>query len=130
MPRAVAIRAPKSFDGLVQMDPPPPPSPQLKPAGGLIAVAAANAAGTRRGQQPAPGDNSLIIVLLVVATVSFALVSVLLHQPDDEVAWIPDDLASARATLSSSLFGGGERAPAKATMSGAWSAAIKAAIND
>ena len=130
MPRAVAIRASKSFDGLVQMDPPPPPSPQLKPAGGLIAVAAANAAGTRRGQQPAPGDNSLIIVLLVVATVSFALVSVLLHQPEDEVAWIPDDLASARATLSSSLFGGGERAPAKATMSGAWSAAIKAAIND
>ena len=39
-------------------------------------------------------------VLLVVATVSFTLVSVLLHQPDDEVAWIPDDLASARATLS------------------------------
>ena len=42
------------------------------------------------------------------------------------------ELATAAAALgvAAPLFGGGERAPAKATMSGAWSAAIKAAIND
>ena len=67
-------------------------------------------------------------MLLVVATVSFALVSVLLHQPDDEVAWIPDDLASARDALVVALAAASERQPA--TMSGAWSAAIKAAMND